>query len=377
MEKEFEIILSMLKEYKHKNGEINYLNDLEYINSSDFFNVCVKNKVINIINEVLEMKGINPLINKGETRNVTKLYSARFSMSKDIMNEFEKQNINYAVLKGAYLADLAYGDRELRSSNDIDILINKHDIKKVKEICLSKGFVFGKSDRVKNKIQKYDRMQEIAFSLNTHQIATMVKVGKNADFDFYDTVLDINFNLTWGEYKGVDINVSEFLDNAITIKDSSNFTYRVLAGEEFFIQLCLHLYKEANGLFFVKNSNGLVLRAFLDIYYYIFEQSKNLSMLKIQEIISKYQLENYIYYVLIYIKILFDSNEWMEELISYLEKNSNVKDVVNFFGLEKQKSWEDITIKERFYSNKVKSFLDKMISNEEFEKIKLATVEFY
>lgn len=368
-------IIDCLKEYKGVKKKENVTRIFNAEELVELRRIAEHNSLIPVLRETGEdiWTEIGSQETKLDTRN---MYESRIKMALPIFQEFEKENIEYAVLKGSYLADVAYGDMNIRDSNDIDILICKQDIKRVKEICANNGFVSGKSDRKRKCIIHYNRTQEVAFSLNTHQIATMVKTGSNQYFDFYDTVLDCNFSLFWGGYNGKDIPSSIFLRNRFKYVDSNGLGYFVLNMEYNLLQLCLHAYKEANGFFFVKAKGGLCLRAFLDIFYFILECENKLDWEILSKLIKEYELERYIYFVMSVIKELFGERELVNYLIIVSENIETVRSV-DEMGLTRVISWGGIPIKERFFSEKVNEWLVSNISAEEMERLKLAEDEFY
>lgn len=375
-ERAFHLILQVLQSFKTRSGAINWeqydQNDMKEIKE-----IAAKNKVLLIMQESLKDDPQNPLGNNLEQKeSVRKLYQARVEMASPLMTLFEIEGISYAVLKGAYLADTAYKEMGIRTSNDLDILIRKSDIKRVKELCAECGFVAGKSDRVNQEIVPYSRKQQVAFALNTHQIATMVKIGTNKDFDFYDTVIDFNFKLSWGEYQGNAVMSDDFLEYTKKITDSNHCSYYVLETTYNFIQLCLHAYKEANGLFFVKLNEGLCLRAFLDIYYYIIEIADERDIPLLMDILQKNQIESYIYFILKIIQDIFGIVPWCQAVIEKIQSTAD-KRIIEQFGLDDRKAWGGISIKERFYSDKVSDCLEQEVTEKEMKIIELATAEFY
>lgn len=196
------------------------------------------------------------------------------------------------------------------------------------------------------------------------------------ELGFYDTVIDFNFKLSWGEYQGENILSDAFLSHVKRIMDSNGFNYYVLDVEYNFIQLCLHAYKEANGLFFIKINQGLFLRAFLDIYYYIIKVNHEMNLELVLEISQRYKIESYVYFVLKIVDELFCGNECIRNLISMLQNSTNRK-IVEQFGLENEKIWDDITIKERFFSSKVMPFVENQLTDDENSKIEMVAKDFY
>lgn len=370
----FDLLIDLMKEYiDHKGREF-------HINEEDkelLLSYSVRNKVAPVLKEKLANISCNLFGNNAEQSAYTRrLYVKRFAMIKDVISEFEKKNIKYAVLKGAYLGDIAYNNLSLREVNDIDILIRQEDIKAVKEVCLECGFVSGKADRVNKKIEHYTRKQEIAFARNTHQIATMVKIDIDEVLGFYDTVIDFNFKLLWGEYQGESIVSDEFLEHTKSFKDSNGYIYNVLEAPYNFVQLCLHAYKEANGLFFLKLNQGLFLRAFLDIYFYVIKMGDELDKDMIVKLVQRYNIASYVYFILFIIEELFGQDERIHVLLQSVEDEADDKSIEHF-GLEDKKSWNNILVKERFYSTKTVSCLQKQITDIENKKIEMAAKEFY
>ncbi len=361
----FDLLIDLMKEYIDHRGRIFQINNEDRGLLESY---AIRNKVMPVLKE--ELANINCNLFWDNTKQLTYnrlLYMKRFTMLKDVISEFEKKNIKYAILKGAYLGDVAYNNLSLREINDIDILIRQKDTKVVKDVCLECGFISGKADRVNEKIIYYTRKQEIAFARNTHQIATMVKIDTDEVLGFYDTVIDFNFKLSWGEYQGENILSDEFLEHTKRFKDSNGFNYNVLEAPYNLVQLCLHAYKEANGLFFLKLNQGLFLRAFLDIYYYIIRMENELDKNIIVKIVQEYKIASYIYFILFIIEELFGQDERVHALLQVVEEEAEVN-MVEQFGLEDKKTWNNISVKERFYSSQIVSCLQNQITDAENKK---------
>lgn len=375
IEEAFNTIVDILKcNIDGEKVKINSLNDKEI---QAITNVAKRNKVFEILQEILMNNGIKCLgKNDYSKQYIRDLYKARFLMSMSLLEEFENKGIKYAVLKGAYLGDNAYNEMGIRSSNDLDILIQKESIKEIKKLCYAKGFVPGKSDRENQKIIEYSREQEIAFSLNTHQIATMVKIDNDSKIGFYDTVLDFNFSVSWGGDNNKRIYTANFLKNREKICDSNGMEYYVLKPIHNFIQLCLHAYKEANGVFLVNLNKGLVLRAFLDIYYFLERVIKNEDLEVLEKYIREYHVERYIFFIINIIQAVFGVNKKCQLILERIADSCDKK-IMDKFGINSDKTWDEMTVKERFYSHKIESFLDNKLSEEELKQIEMAAIEFY
>ena len=56
----------------------------------------------------------------------------RFEAGENVFRELTRQNIPYAVHKGAVLSKMLYGNLTSRLSGDIDLLFSRSDSKKIK-----------------------------------------------------------------------------------------------------------------------------------------------------------------------------------------------------------------------------------------------------
>lgn len=189
-------------------------------------------------------------------------------------------------------------------------------------------------------------------------------------------MIDFNFKLSWGEYRGQGIVANEFLEHTKRFEDSNGFIYNVLETPYNLVQLCLHAYKEANGLFFLKLNQGLFLRAFLDIYYYIIRMENELENDVIVKLVQKYNIATYMYFILFIIEELFGRDKRVHALLQAVEEEAE-EDIIEQFGLENKKSWKNISVKERFYSRQTVFILQNQISVAENEKVEMAAKEFY
>ena len=160
---------------------------------------------------------------------------------KIISSKLCEANIKHAFLKGSILSSILYSEGA-RTSNDIDILVSKRSILKVKELLSGLGFLQGKYD-YKNNIINEVGQDELDKSLDTRgEMFPFVKILNKWTVKTVD--VDINFSLNC-ESVSLENYVDYFLDQRITIiMDKDNSIYS-LAEEHMFVHLCSHLYKDA------------------------------------------------------------------------------------------------------------------------------------
>ncbi len=365
MKAENEYIIEILENYGDVNNVLSYSKfDQKYINA-----ISEKNKILPIIS--FYQYGVRNVNFKLE-----RLMYLRLLAIQNLLKRFDEEKINYVILKGVYLSTVAYRRMDLRTMNDIDFLIEIKDSKKIKKICEEYGWVPGKVNRDNWTIIDYNRKQEIAFKLNTHQLATMAKVLEDEYIGTYDCVLDFNYMISWGNCSNKCLLEFDFLSHKKMVVDYFGFKYNVLEDEYYLVQLCLHLYKESNDLFFIVSNKGLFLRGFVDILYFV--NNIQLDVEKLKQIIWKSKSQSYVYYVFWYITHLFHKNNEKSMIIYKIVEqmcDKNDRQIIECFGLESNKyRWNNLLF-DRFFCmdlNDKNKLLEK-----EIEKIALIKESYY
>lgn len=285
----------------------------------------------------------------------------RFRACKAVFAAFEENNIPYAVIKGAVLSEMAYGDAFCRRSGDIDLLLLRDNIDRAKQIMINCGFVQG---RVTDEgIVPFNR-RELLFQISaSHQTAPFIKKTANPVCPYVN--VDVNLDIFWGE-SDVKADMPFVLEHT-ECAEINGIKLKKLTPELEFIALCLHHYKDANSIYLLWQK-GLSLSLFCDIYFYLKNNRLNLQVLKVA---SKHlQAEDFVYYCIYYCNEIFNDNL----LAPYLEtlKTETSEQNLNTFGLDKaeRKPW-NISFAERLFSGCLKQYFEKVLSPEDLQKIKI------
>ena len=199
----------------------------------------------------------------------------------------EDASFKFAFLKGAFLAPTIY-ERGCRTSNDIDILINKEDISCLKRILTSSGFIQGHCDREGNIIPA-DRKAIINSNINYGETVPFLKYYNGRILE-----IDVNFSLDY-KSKGNDAIVQELL-NASHIVQTNAVVISTLSETDFLIHLCCHLFKEATTYDWVINRRDLMLYKFSDINVYVHTYGNKIFFRSLYERIKYFGLEEECYY---------------------------------------------------------------------------------
>lgn len=163
----------------------------------------------------------------------------------------------YAMLKGAYLCGIY--PEGLRTSNDIDLLIEKENLSKIEKALKTAGLEQG---YVKNGQFVPATRKEIIFS-NMMKGETVPYVLETDDPVLPCLEIDLNFALG---YKNESSDRIRVMMEQETRRDFGEYAIETLGKEDFLIHLCAHLYKEATTYPWVEMGRDLALYKFLDLF---------------------------------------------------------------------------------------------------------------
>lgn len=169
-----------------------------------------------------------------------------------IATALEKNNIKHMFLKGVIIKKM-YPATYLRSMADIDILVEKGMLKKVKAV-----------------------MKSLNYKVN--------KIGGNHDVYYKRPFMNIEMHRNMIDEKYEFAKYYQNIWSKLIKSDNKNYEY-YLTDEDFYIYLVAHLAKHfANG--------GTGIRSIIDIYIYL-EHKRELNWKYINEEFSKLQLSQF------------------------------------------------------------------------------------
>lgn len=228
--------------------------------------------------------------------NKTDSFLSALSSLKSVCANFQ---FPYAFLKGSYLVDL-YA-KGLRTSNDIDILINPKDITELSAELKAAGF---KQGNVRNEtFIPASRTEIISSRMNRGETVPFVKEVDLPGMKFLE--IDVNFSL--GFRPGVDEQVvCDFLNRTQPMILN---TISTLNKTDFLMHLCAHLYKEATVMSWIEMGRDISLYKYCDIYLFLRKFMDDEFARELIQRINNVGLNKECYYALNYAKELFEIDD--------------------------------------------------------------------
>lgn len=272
-----------------------------------------------------------------------------------------KVDFPYAVIKGEVLSLACYNKIGIRPSGDIDILLERKNLKQFENILQSEGF-FPSID------QASERIARIFCISNSHQLLPMVKNTCNQNIE-----IDINFDIFWGEYDGKRCDMGEFLSDTMEI-NLYGVNIKILPPMKALIQLMLHHYKDMNSIFLICINNSITYEKFKDLYYFLKNNIDYIQVDTVETICNDYNIKEYIYYMFYYINLIYKGE--FEEYVQAL-KTKRGDQLLNCYGLtdRERKIWK-VDYVTRLQTKNLFQFIQADLTEHDWKKIEQNTKLF-
>jgi hypothetical protein len=236
---------------------------VDLVDVEKLFGQIVANRIAGIAYNNIDFSDVSNDVEKAlyclyqSAKDRTKSFKSNLRYLATILHSAD---FNYSLLKGAFLTTALYPEG-YRTSNDIDILIEEHNISRLQNLLVSAGFVQGSSNR-NGEIIPAPRREIVMSRMNYGETIPFVKEVEGSVLE-----VDINFSLDYKPELDSQIVIG-FLTNRdlITIDECEFYT---LNKVDFLIHLCCHLYKEATTSDWVRRRRDLMLYKFSDINVYL------------------------------------------------------------------------------------------------------------
>lgn len=288
-------------------------------------------RLICIFYALIVSNNLIPILTKESWRIITKniIYEQikseeYFQEIKVICKSLNEKEIKYALVKGIHLESFLYERQDgliCRSFNDIDILLEKKDIKFINNVLEKLGYIKGEYSPEINEIVKYSRREDIQFLMMSHQSAPYIKpssIGGRCKGDSLN--IDINFSIFDGGNKEDPISTKELLERIVVRKTLYGNTYYSLSLEHDLLQLVYHLYKDTKYEIKRINNEQLLLYNLIDIYRFIkynggyIDWNYFCSLTKKANVVAEFS------WLFRYIK-KWSSNEYIDAFLMWSEEN--------------------------------------------------------
>lgn len=224
----------------------------------------------------------------------------RLAALKGVFEEFDRQKVHYATLKGLTysLTMYPYG---IRKSNDCDILVLENDLKKVDAILLADGY-FQSSDGGRTVA---GRREKLIQRMNYHDLTPYYK-PLESEFQKH-LKIDINFHF---DEKDNDIT-GRIFEVGTVLEERDGYIGRRLDYATHLLHLCVHLYREVSNSIWVNKKRDLLLYKTVDIANTIRYIDKS-DILRSIELSKKLNIDKQVYFTFYYLHQFYKEEIYKE-----------------------------------------------------------------
>lgn len=300
----------------------------------------------------------------------------RYRCCRSVFEALEDAAIPYAVIKGAALSVSAFGDPYSRHSSDIDLLVSRRDIDRVKQILLQQGFVQGRV--TDHGIQPFSRKELLYQSAMSHQTAPFIKNTGNKICPYIN--VDVNMDIMWGE-SNRKADMDFVLEHTIQA-DICGTVIKKLLPEMEFISMCLHHYKDMNSIYLLAQGN-LKLKLLCDVYFFVkrnFQTASGnseapdtgpaVSTDHLLALCKHLKVTECVYYCLYHTNSVFDDPK-LEKLCHVFASPEGEK-LLNCYGLAENEIGEwDVSFPKRLFDLNIYEYFQKILPENLLEKIRM------
>ncbi len=320
-----------------------------------------KNKVLYLLFDNLMKSGYGEFIPKYFSSLIDDSCSCNYLRNEEKISELQnvqiemyKNNISIAPVKGGYLIDNVYKNRKIRTTNDIDILIRRNDIRIIDEIMKSFGYKQGDYKRATNSILLPNTKKKMLYKTKMYNLLPYNKI--NYDIPNKTVIFDFSFALDFT----LDTKpVEEMLNMAIQTENGLE-----LLPEHFLVHMCCHHYREASNVAWILIGKDLNLIKFCDVREFILQKMDADSIAKSIRFCKKHSLEKAMYFTIYFTREIYNDGYEIDIL-----KSLDIQDESFLYQFGEKDYNELQTRKKDFFTSLFSNNQDEITQTPKYESL--------
>lgn len=224
-------------------------------------------------------------------------------LTLDICQELDRQGVEYSLLKGIVLSQVAYGDLGSRDFKDNDILIHSSQIDEAVKIMKEKGYIQGVINHKTHSVTPLSRREIMIRSMTSHEVIPLIKVVEGSPFLEYHA-LDLQFSLDLMTSRRTDAAVKQMLERSQNI-DVAGQKVRTLEWEDLLLFMLIHLSREATSELDVMAYKDVLLYKFMDVHRFLNSPCVFVHWDKFLQRVQELNFRKEVFYALYYTRVLY------------------------------------------------------------------------
>ncbi|HDX9688668.1 TPA: nucleotidyltransferase family protein [Bacillus thuringiensis] len=366
---EEEIILKLAKLNPKKTDVewCRYVFENKYISSRKLFNLMVEHKVVLLVYNNMLTNGLNTYLFQKWRNILNVIFDGNQLRNKfvnknvsELLSQFYDNGIYCAPLKGSMLNQTIYRNYNVRTSNDVDLLVEEKNLGKVTEILKDNDFIQG--ELKDGKIKEASRKQKLLSRMSSHELVPFIKKTEHSFCEYL--IIDVQFQI-FSQEKNLQIpfEIEKLFQKLVPLElEEHKSKFFLLKPEYYLIQLASHLYQDAVLIQSIISEKDIELMKYVDIYEFISYYKDILDWCFLEREVKQSNISEIMYYTLYHTEELFGNFVPKNFMAAIKPKKL---DFLNKYGIEKQETfyWEKPFIDRVFDLNRRDELFEKMNYN--------------
>jgi hypothetical protein len=335
-----------------------------------FFNSAIKQKVLTLIYHNLTNLKVEKKVPK-QLGRIALFYQlgtiernkAYFEELKTIRRILGDNQIFAVPTKGGWLIPNVYGDNGTRTIGDIDFLVLKADNKKIKSIMNENGYIQSEYDNNERELKHISKEKEILWRTRKTNLFAFKKQVNNPYVGYF--VFDFCFNLDL-------LNDKDPIPEMISRLDTAQDGLTYLSDIDFFIHLCVHLYKEATDAVCILHSTDLNLIKFCDVREFVLQKMSKVKLDQAIDLTNTYNLQKPVYFTLHYLQEIYNDGYESELLAKINVRGWDFLNEFKFNNFSEPVKWKK-TFTDRLFAfsniDELSKYPEFLKDHQSYEKI--------
>ncbi|MER5703739.1 nucleotidyltransferase family protein [Micromonospora sp. NPDC002296] len=231
-----------------------------------FHDQAIRHRVTSIVARNIEIHGLPyPSAALRESFRANWIYNrqrnnALCEEADQILAGLHGAGIRPMVRKGQYLARALYPEPGLRPMSDLDLMVRENDIGAISSILRELGYAQGRVAPSLRTMQPLTRFDEIYWKMNASSQPPFVRLTSDQFVQAF--VVDLRQGIL-EPASNRSVDVSEWFDRAVLV--DPRLGMYAPGVEDFLIDICVHLHREATTLTAIEGRKDLWLLRFIDM----------------------------------------------------------------------------------------------------------------
>ncbi|WOX12303.1 nucleotidyltransferase family protein [Streptomyces sp. N50] len=177
-----------------------------------------------------------------------------------ILEALNEAGVRYAVRKGPLLCERFFADPGARRTNDFDLLVTSTGAREVSAILADQGYKQGMLS-TDGQVRPYKRSTQAFWGLHVNNALPFIKATTAPGVEAF--LVDLCLSVLPGRDRRI-VGSEEFLARAVPVVSCGVAAFALSPADEL-LDLCQHLYKEADASFYISAGRDIALSKFIDV----------------------------------------------------------------------------------------------------------------